>query len=121
MKHIALSVMATSPLAIRSDQSSTGVARARYIPGSTLMGGLTMFYRQLYEGNSEKIAQFAPLFLNEQVFYPNLYPAIFVDSRGAQHDKGIEGAGALQDRNQLPVYPVPQTAQSCKRHPGFRF
>ena len=78
-----------------------------------------MFYRQLYEGNSAKMAQFAPLFLNEQVLYPNLYPAIFVDPRGTQPDEG--DARALQDRNQLPVYPIPQTAQSCKRHPGFRF
>ncbi|MBV9259395.1 MAG: hypothetical protein JO215_15370, partial [Ktedonobacteraceae bacterium] len=121
MKHVALYVTADSPLAIRSDQSSTGATRARYIPGSTLFGGLTMFYRLLYNENSEKMALFAPLFLNDQVLYPNLYPAIFVDSRGLQDDKALEEASALQDRNRLPVYPLPQTAQSCKRHPGFRF
>ena len=50
---------------------------------------------------------FAPLFLNEDVLYPNLYPAIFDDA-------GLQGQTS-------PVYPVPKTAQSCKRHTGFRF
>jgi len=109
MKHLALHITAESPLAIRSDHAPGGAGRAKYIPGSTLVGGLTMFYRLLYEGDDQKMALFAPFFLNEQVLFPNLYPAIFEDSEG------------LQERNHLPVYPVPQTAQSCKRHPGFIF
>ncbi len=38
--------------------------------------------------------------------YPNLYPAAFKD----EYMEGIN----------LPVYPVPLTAQTCKRHKGFR-
>lgn len=109
MKHLALRITVESPLAIRSDHASGGAARTRYIPGSTVVGGLATFYHLLYEGDVQKMALFAPLFLNEQVLYPNLYPAIFEDSEG------------LQERTRLPVYPLPQTAQSCKRHPGFRF
>ncbi len=51
---------------------------------------------------------FAPLFLSGQVHYPNLYPALFAD-------EGIQG------QNTTPVSPLPKTAQSCKRHEGFRF
>jgi CRISPR-associated protein Csx10 len=109
MKHLSLRVTAESPVAIRSDQTASGAAGAKYIPGSTVVGGLTTLYRLLYEGDAEKMKLFAPLFLDEQVLYPNLYPALFEESEG------------LQERNHLPVSPIPQTAQSCKRHPGFRF
>lgn len=105
MKHLALCVKAESPLAIRADHTAGGAAGTSYIPGSTLLGGLTMFYRQLYQENAEKINLFTPLFLQEQVLYPNLYPAIF-DAQGENH---------------LPVYPIPQTAQWCKRHSSFLF
>jgi CRISPR-associated protein Csx10 len=108
MKHLALRVTAESALAIRADHTAGGAAKTSYIPGSTLVGGLTMFYRQLYERDAQMMELFAPLFLHEQVLYPNLYPAIFAD----------EG---LQGRNQQPVYPMPLTAQSCKRHFGFLF
>src|SRR5262249_48240715 len=95
-----------SPLAIRSDHADGGAAGTRYIPGTTFVGGLAALYRLFYHETAE-MDEFAPLFLSEQVLYPNLYPAIFDDP-------------GLQDRN-IPVYPLPKTAQSCKRHSGFRF
>ncbi|SRR5579875_62713 len=106
MKHFALDLTAASPLAIRADHAPFGAAGVKYIPGSTLLGGLAVLYRQFYQGR-EEMELFAPLFLQERVFYPNLYPAIFKDS-------GLQGQFS-------PVYPLPRTAQSCKRHQGFRF
>jgi len=96
-----------SPLAIRSDHASGGAAGIKYIPGTTFLGGLAALYRLFYQDNTAEMDMFVPLFLNEQVLYPNLYPAIFDDP-------------GLQNRN-IPVYPIPKTAQSCKRHKGFRF
>jgi len=40
------------------------------------------------------------------VQYPNLYPASFKHSQAQRNPA-------------LPVYPIPRTAQSCKRFPGF--
>lgn len=106
MKHFSLRLTARSPLAIRADHAPGGAAGARYIPGSTLLGGLATLYRQYYQG-SEEMELFAPLFLQERVFYPDIYPAAFDDT-------GLHGQHS-------PVYPLPYTAQSCKRHTGFRF
>ena len=106
MKRLVLRLTTMSPLAIRADHAPGGAAGVRHIPGSTLLGGLMMLYRQFYQERPE-MDLFAPLFLQEQVFYPHLYPAIF-------GDQGLQGQLS-------PVYPVPGTAQSCKRHSGFRF
>ena len=106
MKHLTIRMITDSPLAIRSDHAPWGAAGIRYIPGTTFIGGLAALYRLFYQDNAE-MDMFAPLFLSEQVLYSNLYPAIFDDP-------------GLQNRN-IPVYPIPKTAQSCKRHKGFRF
>lgn len=106
MKYLSIRMSTDSPLAIRSDHTAWGAAGIRYIPGTTFVGGLASLYRLLYHEKAEMNA-FAPLFLSEKILYPNLYPAIFDDQ-------------GLQYRN-IPVYPIPKTAQSCKRHGGFRF
>ena len=105
MKSLALRMMAESPLAIRSDHAPGRADNIKYIPGTAVRGSLATLYQMFYRKN-EKMEDFAPLFLHERVSYPNLYPALFDD----------EG---LQDRDSLPVYPLPGTAQSCKRHAGF--
>ncbi len=97
MKHFSLNLEAVSPLAIRSDHAPGGAASASYISGTTLMGGLATVFRLAHENNTE---HFEELFLSGQVQYPNLYPASFASN--------------------LPVYPAPKTAQTCKRFPGFR-
>jgi CRISPR-associated Csx10 family RAMP protein len=97
-----------SPLAIRADHSPGGAGGIKYIPGTTFIGALASLHRLLYQDNAEEGKTFEELFLQGQVLYSNLYPAIF-DHPG------------LQGRNKLPVYPLPKTAQSCKRHGGFRF
>jgi CRISPR-associated protein Csx10 len=104
VKHLSIRLRAISPLSIRSDHAPGGADGARYIPGTTFMGSLTAAHRLLYP---EKRDEFEQLFLQEQVLYPVLYPAVFEDQ-------------GLQDTD-LPVYQLPKTAQSCKRHEGFLY
>jgi CRISPR-associated protein Csx10 len=105
MKQIIVQLLAESPLTIRADHAPGGAATASYIPGTTFIGALAAVHRMLHSG-PEKREEFERLFLHQQIHYPDLYPAIFGDK--------------TLGRN-LPVYPLPKTAQSCKRHPGFRF
>lgn len=107
MNHLSVRMKVESPFAIRSDQALEGAAGSKYVPGTTFIGGLASLYRLLYQDAPEMDA-FAPLFLGGQVLYPNLYPALFDDED-------------VQGQNTTPVFPLPKTAQSCKRHEGFRF
>ncbi len=91
-----------SPLAIRSDHAPGGASTTHFISGSALMGCLAAIHRLL---RSEQHTEFEALFLNGAIHYPHLYPASF-------KAREIQGAGT-------PVYPLPLTAQSCKRFPGF--
>jgi CRISPR-associated protein Csx10 len=102
VKHFAIELNTISPLAVRADHAQGGVASASYIPGSTFLGGLAAAHRQLHNGLTK---EFETLFLDGKIQYPNLYPAAFKDS-------------SMEDNN-LPIYPVPLTAQSCKRFKGF--
>ena len=102
MKHLSIELTVISPLALRSDHASGGAATSRIIAGTTLAGGLASVHRLLY---AERIEEFEALFLSGQVHYPYLYPANFKESK-------------MQETS-LPVYPVPKTAQSCKKNKGF--
>ena len=102
MKRFYLRVTARSPLTIRSDHAEGGVKTTRYIPGATLLGSLAASHRILH---AEQEDEFATFFLNEQVYFPHLYPAQFSTKN-------------FHDRN-LPVMPLPKTAQTCKRFSGF--
>ncbi len=104
MKYFSVNLTTISPLAIRADHSPGGAETTRFIPGTALVGSLAATHRFFYP---EKVSDFEAFFLNGQIYYPDLYPAAFSDP-------------GMQDLN-LPVYPMPKTAQSCKRHPGFRF
>lgn len=104
MKQLYIRLNCISPLAIRSDHAPGGALGANYIPGTTFVGALAAVHRLL---RPEKTDEFEQWFLSEHILYSNLYPAAFDDP-------------GLQGRN-LPVYPLPRTAQSCKRHAGFLF
>ena len=104
MKHFSIELKALSPLAIRSDHAPGGSETASFITGTTLAGSLAAVHRLLHDDRNN---EFEALFLRGEVQYPHLYPASF-------NDKGMEGA-------KLPVYPVPKTAQTCKRFPGFSY
>ncbi len=103
MKHLYLQVDAGSPLTIRSDHAQEGASTTQYIPGATLLGSLAAAHRML---RPEMDDEFTRLFLNEQVYIPYLYPAVFQLS-------------TFHEVN-LPVMPLPKTAQSCKRFSGFK-
>lgn len=102
MRSLSIRLTVESPLAVRSDHAASGAAGVKCIPGSTLLGSLASLYRL----RNRDIEAFAPLFLNEQVLYPYLCPASFPNYK------------AIQDQPS-PIYPLPITAASCKRHPGF--
>lgn len=104
MKHFSLNLETMSPLAIRADHAPGGVENAGYISGTTLLGSLAALHRLSHPGDT---AAFEQLFLSGRILYPDLCPASF------KHD-------ALHDAIALPVYPLPKTAQSCKRFPGFK-
>ena len=116
MKHLQLELTALSPLAIRSDHAPGGAATAKVIPGSSLAGCLASAHRSLYGDNTQ---EFEDLFLKGQVYYPHLYPATLkIPSKTAKEEK--KEAENLQ-KAVLPVYPVPMTAQTCKKRSGFLF
>lgn len=102
MKRFYLRVTARSPLTIRSDHAEGGEKTTQYIPGTTLLGSLASSHRLL---RPEREDEFTKLFLQKQVHFPHLYPALF-------------GTNSFHNLN-LPVIPLPKTAQSCKRYSGF--
>ena len=116
MKHLQLELKVLSPLAIRSDHAPGGAATAKIIPGSSLAGCLASAHRLLYKDKKE---EFEELFLKGQVYYPHLYPATLkIPHRIIKRDQ--EEANSLQE-DTLPIYPVPMTAQTCKKQSGFLF
>ena len=102
MKHVAISLGASSPLAIRADHAPGGMVTASYISGSTFLGSLAAAHRMV---RAERTQEFEQLFLSGEILYSNLYPAAFKKQ--------------WMENTANPVYPVPLTAQSCKRHKGF--
>src|SRR6266566_7588758 len=104
MQHFSLQLEAMSPLAIRADHAPGGVENAAYISGTTLLGSLAALHRLAHPADTTTFEQ---LFLSGQVQYPDLYPASF------QHN-------SFEEAGYLPIYPLPKTAQSCKRFSGFQ-
>jgi len=102
VRRFYLRITARSPLTIRSDHAEGGVKTTHYIPGATLLGSLAESHRLL---RPEREDEFTTFFLQKQVYFPHLYPALF-------------STNSFHNRN-LPVMPMPKTAQSCKRFSGF--
>ncbi|MGH2510367.1 MAG: RAMP superfamily CRISPR-associated protein, partial [Ktedonobacteraceae bacterium] len=102
MKHFYLSLNTRSPLAVRASHAESGTKLAPYIPGTAVLGSLASAHRLL---RSEAEEEFTTLFLQQRVLFPHLYPACFAD-------KNMHEA-------HTPVMPLPKTAQTCKRFPGF--
>ncbi|RMH46168.1 MAG: hypothetical protein D6694_03790, partial [Gammaproteobacteria bacterium] len=111
MKFI-VNATAKTPLSFRSGRSDTDTATLPYIPGSALLGGLAHVHTLLRPGQT---AQFEQFFLQGARF-GNLYPA-----GSAKWDKENQTARQALTDATLPVYPLPNTARSCKRFPGFHF
>ena len=103
MKTLSVSLDVISPLAVRSDHAASRAANSEYIPGNTLLGSLATIHRV---HRPERIEEFERFFLRDEILYANLYPFPI-------EAEGIEWIG------QGPVYPIPKTAESCKRQKGF--
>src|SRR5579871_4591299 len=108
MKHFSLNLETKSPVAIRADHAPGGVENAGYISGTALLGSLAALHRLLHPEPGDAPA-FEQLFLSGRVRYPDLYPASF-----KKKDE------PLQEAITFPIYPLPKTAQSCKRYEGFK-
>ncbi len=104
MKRLYVKLETLASLSVRADHAAMGVNATNYIAGNTLLGSLAAAHRLSYP---DKKGEFEQFFLQEYILYPNLYPA-FINS----------DSGEWQETH-LPVYPVPKTAQSCKRCSGF--
>lgn len=92
-----------TPLCFRHSRSDKSVQTLHYIPGTALLGGLATAHNRLKQNKDE----FAKFFTSEEIYFGNLYPASFEADELKGHDQ--------------PVQPIPMTARSCKRFPGFKF
>jgi CRISPR-associated protein Csx10 len=108
MTKLSVNLEAISPLAVREDHAASRSGGAKYIPGNTLLGSLATVHRVF---RPEQKDEFERLFLRDETLYSNLYPATFETQDEALHT-------SLQENR--PVHPLPKTAQSCKRHKGFK-
>ena len=94
MVELGLTVELLSPLILHQKRADTQFSPTLdYIPGSTLRGALAALYLR---GNPARAqdSDFQALFLQEQVFFPDLLPAANADE---------------------PCHVVPATAWGCKR------
>jgi len=103
MKTLSVNLDVISPLAVRLDHAASRTVSSEYIPGNTLLGSLATLHRVL---RPEKTKEFERFFLHGEVLYSNLYAS-------TPKSREIEWIA------QGPVYPIPKTAESCKRHKGF--
>lgn len=102
---VVLNLRAESPVAFRTGRDAGRAATLSYIPGSVLLGGFASAHTVLYPHQTERFGEF---FVRGRVRYGNAYPASFPPTQRP-----------LQD-DMSPVRPLPATARSCKRWPGFR-
>jgi len=101
MRYVAR-VTKSGPLSFRSGRDKADASTLDYVPGSTLLGGLAGAHARLRHDPEE----FDTFFMGEMSRFGNLYPSRFK----SDELKGAEG----------PVRPLPTTARSCKRFPGFK-
>ncbi|MCL4298480.1 MAG: hypothetical protein KJ077_22275 [Anaerolineae bacterium] len=101
----SLTVGAETPISFREGRSTAETATLPYIPGGALLASLVRAHQFLHRKTDELEA----LFMQESTCIGNLYPASF----------GEKPKPLQSDR--LPVYPLPNTARSCKRFGGFLF
>jgi len=94
-------MQAVAPLFFRSERTQAGSRTLSYVPGTSVLGALAQAHQTL----RRPPAEFARFFLGDAVRLSNLYPARFADKM------------VREDRT--PVQPLPATARSCKRFPGF--
>ncbi|RRR68656.1 MAG: hypothetical protein EI684_17340 [Candidatus Viridilinea halotolerans] len=101
--YLRVLITAETPLSFRDGTDLLAIELNRYIPGTALLGALAEAHVQRRNDQTE----FAALFLRERVRFGNAYPEAF------NHED-------LNNAPSQPVRPLPLTARSGKRFPGFR-
>jgi CRISPR-associated Csx10 family RAMP protein len=96
MKFFRIQAKLLAALMVQEDRQSNAPQGLTYLPGSTLRGAIAAHY--LRKGGAPDDTAFSELFLEKPVCFPDLFPADSAD--------------------QLSI-PLPLTACSCKRYPGF--
>lgn len=110
MIRVVLNLRAESPVSFRGNRDAARSTTLPYIPGSVLLGGFAGAHTLLHpDGHRDAREQFAAFFVQGRLRFGNAYPASFPPTQRM-----------LQD-DLSPVRPLPATARSCKRWPGFRF
>ena len=124
MSELYLTVKASAPLHIAAGREDGNYRETLgYIPGSVLRGALAAEYVQ--GGGSPVQKEFQRLFVSDEVRYGDLLPI-------EQHDRPTYVAGLgrslcrLEDllpieQHDRPTRPLPLSAYTCKRKPGFRY
>ena len=100
---VTIHAKSDTPLSFRGGRNTSDTTTLPYIPGGALLGCLAGAHNIMRHNP----AQFTRFFLQDSSGFGNLYPA------------SVKNA-SLQN-NQLPVYPMPATARTCKRFKGFQF
>jgi CRISPR-associated Csx10 family RAMP protein len=104
------------PLSIRENRDDEVMYTVKYIPGSSFLGALAAFY--LKSGSAD--ALFENFFVNGSVKYGPLYPAN-IHLKKSSDPKAIE-KNELETKitkSDFLSRPIPKTAVTCKRWPGF--
>lgn len=99
---VTLIIQANTPVAFRSNRNQDAPDTLEYLPGSTLRGGLAAAHAMLRPHAKDEFNSF---FLDDLIQFGNGYPGDF------------EQPELREDA--LSVDPLPRTAFSCKRCPGF--
>jgi CRISPR-associated Csx10 family RAMP protein len=96
MKYYHLNARLLAPLMVQENRQSNAPCGLPYLPGGSLRGAVAGLY--LRNGGSPEDPAFRTIFLDDPVFFPDLLPSHSPDQASR---------------------PLPITAASCKRSPGF--
>jgi CRISPR-associated protein Csx10 len=99
---VTLVIQADTAIAFRSNRNQNAPDTLDYLPGSTLRGGLAAAHAMMRPQSKDEFNSF---FLDNLIQFGNGYPDEF-EQPELQNDV-------------LPIDPLPRTALSCKRCPGF--
>lgn len=102
-----------TPLCFRTSRSDSAVETLHYIPGTALLGGLATAFHRMKYGRDRFQELFNQFFISGKIRFGNLYPTTAHSDHREYHE--------ISNDHEVPVRPIPKTARSCKRFPGFRF
>ncbi len=106
MKHYFVTFKTMAPLLLGDRPRDQHMTSNDYVPGSALLGGLAYAYLREKRLTTDAIdAGFESFFLKDRIWFGDLYPATFKPFITSEK----------------PVKPLPHTARSCKRWPGFTY